>query len=364
MLAVIIADSSFARREHAMLARLEIGLADEGVRVVHAVPQSVLQTETAGLYSTVVGYQDMGLSISRRLRAGRLAHAIRDAVGDEAATDVSVVHAFGVNCWNMALDLARIVGAGVLLEVWRSSLIGRAANLANARPDPLPHFCVSEPSVSSALRKRAGRALIHTAPWGVHTPDSVRPTFDRSRTLGVAVLSDSGDAKAAAAALGGLKSACRDLSDTLIFLGAADVPPSREAGLWSVAERLDLLPSLTAIPDMEARREPILQMDMLLIPEAAGRERSLALEAMASGMVVIAAADPLVSSLVDGQTARVVRSSTPTAWETAIRSVTDSPDAWRSLAASGREFVRSRRSASAQIGEILKAYAEVSSVRV
>ncbi len=35
---LIIADESFASRERAMLSRLEVGLADEGVRVVHVIP--------------------------------------------------------------------------------------------------------------------------------------------------------------------------------------------------------------------------------------------------------------------------------------------------------------------------------------
>ena len=48
MRVLILADGLFATRERALLSRLEVGLADEGVRVVQATPEDV-PASAAGL---------------------------------------------------------------------------------------------------------------------------------------------------------------------------------------------------------------------------------------------------------------------------------------------------------------------------
>ena len=57
---LMMADRSFARREHAMLRRLEVGLIDEGVRVLRATPAGSPEEPTTGLAGTV-SYDDRGL---------------------------------------------------------------------------------------------------------------------------------------------------------------------------------------------------------------------------------------------------------------------------------------------------------------
>src|SRR5258705_7504763 len=100
MRVVILTDAGFARREHSLVSRLEIGLADGGVRVIHALPASAADpapsaaadlfparahepgveqggagggTEqvavAGGLYCTSVSYQDVGFAFSLGSRA-------------------------------------------------------------------------------------------------------------------------------------------------------------------------------------------------------------------------------------------------------------------------------------------------------
>lgn len=374
MRVVILADRSFATREQAMLARLEVGLADEGVHVVHAVPMGALEQGEApasGLYSTRVGYADAGLSLTRRVRVRALAQAIREATPEHLEPGVDAVHVFGTEAWSIGAELAEQTGAALLLELWRSSAIGEASALAPVRIGPgragggegrAPVFLVSEPGVEAGLRKRSARASVRMAPWGVHPAGVLRPAFDASRPLAVAVLADTGDPVAAGAVLSGLIEACKGdaagtaRADALVFLGTEDRAAGRKSAIWHAAKKLNVLDRLTLLDDMEARREPILQMDLLIIAEASGRQRTLALEAMATGIPVLAVADPYVDSLIDGVTARVVATPTASAWATLLRSLIDDRPGRERLAASAHRHIAERRTAAAQVAAVLAAY--------
>lgn len=350
-----------------MLMRLEVGLADEGVRVVHGVPRQALEDQATGLYSTAVGYDDGRLAIGRSRRVGRFLRAVQRAQQEAGGGDdgVDVVHAFGVGCWSFALEVSRQTGAGLLLELWRSSAIAQAAALASRTSHPtLLRFAVSEPAISSALRKRSPNAMVVSAPWGVHSAASPRPVYSGGRPLAVAMLADAGDVRAASAALSGLAEATKLAGvDFLIFLGTEDGSPAREAAVWGAARKLNLLDRLSMVPEMEARREPVLQMDALLLPEASGRERSLVLEAMGNGMLVIAAADPFVESLAEGKTARLITQSTAEAWRVGLSQLLTDSGAAAALGRSAHAWVREHRTASEQVAHVLRAYAQFEPVR-
>jgi hypothetical protein len=358
MRTLILADRSFAVRERAMLSRLEIGLADEGVRVVHAVPRSMVGSEGVGLYSSVVGYAEAGRFETRwslRRRAADLVRAVEDVTGGSAALDV--VHVFGGPAWRLGVEVARRTGAAPVLELWRPALLGLAAAVGatpgTGRP---PTFIVSEPALAGALRSRVPGARTAEAPWGVHTPPELPPRGRPDHPLAVALLSDTGDARALTPALAGLMEATKGGPEILIFAAVEDATKSREAALWSAARRLGVLDRLSMTPQLEARREPVLQMDMLLMPEAHGRERTLVLEAMSSAMLVVAAADPFMGSLVDGVTATLVRSPTTAAWAEAVAGVLKNPARADALVTSAHAWVHANRPASGQVAGVLKVY--------
>jgi hypothetical protein len=401
MRVVILADRSFAIREQGMLARIEVGLADEGMRVVHAVPESVMTREAPGaswsdasgggqgsgaggerwgaLYSTRVGYADrgpLGTRLLRRSRAAALLNAIRASTPEHLEPGVDVVHVFGTDAWGIGADLAELAGAALVLELWRSSAIGAASGLAMERigAGP-PTLLVSEPSVEAGVRKRALRADVRRAPWGVHAPPidegaaggaaALRPAYDGARPLAITVLADAGEPAAVGAVLAGINQALGAGRDSpaapLIFLGTEDAVASREAAIWSWARRLGMLDRVTLVPDLEARREPLLQTDALILAEPGGRQRTLALEAMASGVPVLAVADPYVDSLIDRVTCRLVGAPAASAWAallTELYVAPGGPDQLARLSRSAHAFVRANRTAAAQVGAILAAYAE------
>lgn len=156
-----------------------------------------------------------------------------------------------------------------------------------------------------------------------------------------------------AAALEGVASLAPKHPGLMVF---ADEGAARQSGAWAVVQRLRLADRFTLAPDMEARRELTLRGDILLLPESRGEHRSLTLDAMAAGMLVIAADDPLVSVLSDGRTARLVRRPALELWREALTWALEEPNAARALAASGREHVRLHCRASSHVAAVVGAY--------
>lgn len=367
MRVVILLDRAFARREREMLSRLEIGLADEGVRVVHAVPFASLGEENVGLYSTVVGYHDRGFGFTRRFRAGMLREGVCRALdeGDDATVDV--IHAFGMGTWRLAIDLASMMGSAVLLELWQAAAINAAANATSLKfGKRSAEFAVCEPGMRRALRKRVPHATVHVTPWGVHTPAHLPALKPRevNRPLAVALLSDRGDPTAVAAALTGIAElgnvsgvgGAGGGGGVLVFAGTQDGAAGRDSTIWSAARRLGLLDRLSLVSDMEARREPVLDMDLLVLPEATGRHRTVVLDAMARGVTVVGAMDELNEALVEDSRAVLVRRPTPEAWTAALLDAVTNIERTNARRTAAYEFVKSEKRASGHAATVLTAY--------
>jgi len=343
-----MADESFAARERAMLLRLEVGLADEGVRVVYAVPRSAMHWRGAGLSAQTVPYESRGLSVSRAWRVRRLVEAARALQSsDEQAFDL--VHAFGEGCWTFAAETARQTGAALALEVHSAQA---AMTAARRRPGAgATLYLLPDAALERPVRAGEPGVQARLTPWGVHTPGPPREGVRR----GPAVVIDGGgaDRPAMRATLEGLAAVAAQQPDLMIF---ADEGAAQGSGAWGAAQRLKLTDRFTLAPDIEARRELALRGDILVIPEARGEHRSLTLDAMAAGMLVIAAEDPFVSVLSDGRTARLVRRPTAEAWRETFEWAIREPAAARALALSGREHVRLHCRASAHVAAVLGAY--------
>ncbi len=358
MRVVVIVDRAFGRAEAAMLARLQIGLADEGHRVVHAAPVATIATEQSAVYSTTVGYVDTGLPFTLRSRVAVLVEtlkALAEKQGDRGP--VHVVHALGGRTWPAAIELSRQTGSAMVIELDRASLLPASGTLArepepSGRGDaaPVPLFSVPDDRLRIELLRRSPRARVCVARWGVHVPAY---RHARSGAPALALLVERGDSRSAIAVLEALAGIVRDAPDLMVFV---DIVDGRTASVWRAARKLGLLERLSMVPEMEARRDPVLQMDALLLPDAAGASHSLSLDAMAAGMAVIASPDALNETLIDGKTARLVAVPTKTDWERAIREAVLDGERWSLLGASSREYIGINRPVSGHIGSVIAAY--------
>jgi glycosyltransferase involved in cell wall biosynthesis len=384
-----MADRRLATREREMLARLEVGLADESVRVLHAVPREVLgQSERLvnsgislgsrsgwpgagsgeladaglGLFSTPIGWETGRFAFGRSGRVDRLHTAIRASLENTADDRVDIVHAFGAGCWSEAAELSVRLSANLVIEVCESACIGRASGFALGSGGGLtPTFLTGEGAVRDALLKRAPKARVELVPWGVHAPKAPREPAPINRPLGIAILADGSDARSVMHLLAGLQQSFARVRqhlaglEPILLLDAADTSARRTASAWAQARRLSLLDRLTLVGEMEARREPVLDMDMLVLAGASGRQRTLTLDAMAAGVPVLARADPFVRTL-SPETSKLVHDSSAAAWNDAFQDLLRHDDARLKQIANAHAFVKQERLAAFQVAGMLKVY--------
>jgi glycosyltransferase involved in cell wall biosynthesis len=352
MRAVILADTSFSIRERSMLSRLEVGLADEGVRVIHALPQRAASWHQPGVFSQPAVYLDEGLPLSLRWRVQKFALAL-EALAGPTERPADIVHIFGEHAWEFGCQLASQLGAALALEVWCANLARRAVRVRSG-PEHSPAACLApSEAIETMVREHDPAAPVRVTPWGVHTPPAPREILSADRVWSALILGSGRDSQAMLAALEGLAGALGSHPELMTF---ADAEAVTSANLWPSVKRLGILDRFTMIPDVEARRDPVLRMDILICPEARGEYRSIVLDAMATGMLVIAAADPAVSYLIDGTTAKLVEGRTAEAWKAAIETSLQNPAASRDLAQNARAYVRENCRASGHVAAVMDVY--------
>src|SRR5690606_40955555 len=107
--ALLIADRLFAAREQAMLLRIEVGLADEGVRVLHALPEDAEGLISEEAAARGITYRPRGPLPSLRVRASSALEAAlaQPVFGEGGKARVDIVHAFGRDAWAISAEIAR-----------------------------------------------------------------------------------------------------------------------------------------------------------------------------------------------------------------------------------------------------------------
>lgn len=352
MRVLILADEIFATREPGLLSRLEVGLADEGVRVIHAAPETALAYAPAELVSRRLTYPQRRWSLGLSATARSLARQAEESAEANGGGDIDLVHVFGGAGWSLGASLARELETPLVVEVWRTGLAARAREFSPRDVGP-PLFIAPDAPIERALRADGEAMLVRLAPWGVVAPARAPARFVPERSISVMVIGSGRDRAAFVAAIEGVAYAIRDGADALIF---CDAQAARRAELWSVARRMGVLERLSLIADLEARRDLVLQGDVLVQPDANGEQRSITLEAMAGGMSVVAAEDPGVSLLQEGLTARLVRRADGVLWAGTLREVLGNAEGARALGESARQFVAAHRRASEHVRSVLEAY--------
>jgi hypothetical protein len=271
---------------------------------------------------------------------------------------IDLIHVFGGSAWDDAIELGREAGVPVAFEMWRHGLIDRSRQL---RPDPAGPpmmFIAPDLVIEQAMGDGPTPLPVRVAPWGVYLPPEPVELMSPDRATSIFFTGPGRTASALISAFEGVVAALPPEREFYLF---ADAEGARRAGLWRVAEKLGVLDRFSLIDEMEGRRELVLKGDILVQPEARGEYRSLVLDAMASGMAVLAAEDPLVSYLLDGRTAKLVSHEHADAWSSAIKPLLNDVSVARDLSHRAREFVRTTHRVSAQVAAVLDAYESLTS---
>ncbi len=347
---LLLADAPFAEHERALLERIAAGLTGEGVRVSVAIPRRT--GATFSLMTEPVLYSDRGLVFTQRIRAEQVAEAI---AGEGAPRDgiVDVVHAFGGACWAMAATLAEIFGAALAYEVWRGGLVDRVSSLRHPPGLVVSCFAPDRP-IEQALGSGEHGMTSRLTPWGAIAPPRATEVLREGFAPTAVFLSSGRDLEQSRAAFAGAVQVIRESPDLMMFVASESV---RRAGLWKMADKANVLDRVTLIDRLEDRRDLVLRSDIVIYPDARHEQRTILLDAMASGLIVLAAPDPLVSAIVPGVTALTPGSLTVSGWHDALESSLRDRDVSVALGLSAREHIRQSRRASTHIASLVDAYA-------
>lgn len=349
-----LTDQGFARREAAMLRRIEIGLADEGVSVFRAGPLEEAEDSAPELYRRSLGFPKASPWTTRRWRSRWLLNRLEEVAPVADGPLVDVIHAFGGGVWDLAFEVARQAQRPLVLEVWRARLAHRAGSLGASRFSAPLLLSTPDERIEAELSGAGLNVPVRLAPWGVHAP-AREPARSRApdRAPSVVIVGSGRDAHAMRACVRGLGLTVKRWPNLLIFVDASTV---QRAKLWPLFEECGLLGNVTLVDELEFHRDLALKADAIALPEALGEQRTLPLDAMAAGVSVMAAPDPFVSWLIDARTAVLVHRPEPTAWGETASAVLAGGEAASEIQRSAWAYLRERRLASRHVASVMDVY--------
>ena len=364
MRVLLLADRSFATRERDMLARLEIGLADEGARVVRLSPIVDVHDSEHSL-SVRMQYHDRGGPLANLTRLRPILRDLEDLnlptrEGGDASRPIDIVHAWGDESWGLAQDIARETGAALALDVWSIESLGAARRMFTDRATPkdgAPHpptLFAPDSRMHDEIQRVIPSAPCRLVPWGVYVGEERTPLARFESSFSIVLTGSGRDGAACLAALRAVGALKDEFPQMLVFVDASVI--RRKHGMWREAQSLGLLDRLSVLEDVEGRRELVVQADILLQPEANAEHRTLTLDAMSCSMIVVAQADPAIGALKHNETAILVENPTQGAWQSALRALLEDPPSGAALASRARAFIEQEHLASAHVRAVLSAY--------
>lgn len=346
MRVLLIVDRDFAHRELRLMRKVAIGLVDAGSRTLLALPADMKGRFADIPGVKIIGYRDRGVPWTRTLRAREIA----DEAGDPAG-DPTIVHAFGGKAYGIASDLARLIGADLVLEVHAKALAQHAAGVLNDEMGDGMALAPSTTIVNALIAAGVPHASAREVPWGVSSR-GVELARDPSEVLGIVLAGTGSDAETWDSVLRGLAQIASRREDFLIL---ADDTASLRAGIDRLVSSIGLSPLYSRIPKIEAERDLVIRADIMIWPDHDAEHRSIILDAMASGVSIVATEDRDVPVLSDPSIARLV-SGGAAEWAAAIETLIADPEERAALGRRAHESIAQNHRPSKHIAGLLDAY--------
>ncbi|MCA9290199.1 MAG: glycosyltransferase, partial [Phycisphaerales bacterium] len=209
-------------------------------------------------------------------------------------------------------------------------------------------------AMAEILRSRVAPELVTLAPLGVSVPPQARVVLKAPDTsIALAVIGGGRDVPAYRGVLTALSPLVAGAPQIQIVL---ELRGPRQHEIWQIARQLELLAHLSTLEDAASYRALLTRCDVMIQPETDGEVRSLLLEAMASGLPVVAGAHRALDLLRDGDTASVVVGQDPEAWTQRLRDLVEHPDEARRLGLAGRECVAQQHRSSTQCAALYQTF--------
>ena len=357
----VIADSPWLEEELAGFKGLVVGLLDEQVGVTQVVPEGSLESDTT-VFGQRVYWREATWPFLQRRRLRALSEAL-------AGSGVNIVHATSGRVWDGAIALAAEMESALVLAIHASRDTERLPKaVEKVDPQRLAVVATTTP-IAEAVRTRLGTAatvlpseetgprrptaLVEVVAPGVHVPE--QPVARRTDPEAMcAVVSGTGVYDPSYEALFTALRAVVDQRPLTQFF--FDGQAADQHYLWQAARRHNLLSNISLVPRRLGPQRLLMGADVLIQPQPLGRSRSLTLQAMAEGIPIIAASDPAVDYLIDGETAWVLDHPTADGWQQALARLTSEPDAVATLIERARAHVARRHLVSHRVTQFIKTY--------
>ena len=354
MRVLLLTDLDFALRECHLVDRLAVGLMGAGVSVARGAPMDVNTMRKGGLIACA-NYRDDTLPWARSMVADDfLADLEADGWGKDK---IDVIHAFGRKSWPLAFTLAEKAGGAVVLEMWSADLLSNLPG--EKRKNHIGAYMAPGRKIGELLRRKVNKNLVQVAPWGVLAPEGMEirtPFSEMEKCISLVTVGSGHDIQAYRAMFVGLATIIDHYPQIVMFVSAPEAAGSK---LYSMISELDLQGQVSLIPDAEASLGIVFKADMLLLPEARGEYRSLALDAMAAGMVVTALKDEYVDYLSTDETAILIETPIWDKWAHTLDDILHHPSRAVERALASRKKIQNDYTASRYIETVHLTYEKV-----
>lgn len=339
----ILVSGQRATEEGPVTRRMAVGLVAEGaiVTLVEPLPErdpDVMQPERLRNdrrfeLPRTLRYETRVPFWRRSDRLGRLSAAFERSMPD-------LIWAAGADAWDLATSLGEALDRPVALDFRRKEDLRLAAKAI--RSERVVAIVAPCEALAREARSVVAEQFVRVVPMGVRVDDSFAPRIGPAQV--VAILAEGRDERAFSAALRAARSALERFPDLLFTV---EFPGSASASVWRFARSLGLLDRITAIDGAAGSglaMTAVRACDVLLLPEARGGPRAETLVALARGIPVIAALDPMADVLADGETAILLPPGDQHSqlWADALIATLDHPEQARAFALRGRSLVLSR----------------------
>ncbi len=357
MRVLILIDAQFAIHERSLIDRVVIGLINEGITTQVVLPKDRnLEDSGFDMLSEPVYYADRGLAFSRAIRANQVAQQIarRFGVPEDAHLEgmIDIVHVFGGGAWAMGRELAHLLDAGMVFEVWRAGLIESAKGLRlTAQERAL--FSVPERAFEDELMNEGFGDRMLLAQWGAQIQQDSPKIFRDDKDVSVVLLSSGRQKESCIAAFDGVIDAIEHREGVMLFANTEVVD---RASLWQRVKDRGMESRFTIIDRSEDRRDLLLHCDILVYPDALHEERTLLLDAMGTGMVIVAGNDEMIAPIQEANGVNIVEKPARSAWAAKVNQCLDDPQASKAQGVDSCEYVKKFRRNSQHIASMIDGY--------
>ena len=349
---VMMLDQDRLAREQRMFGRLSVNLIEMGTTITQIVPETMLEDDAAlqaaGPSQARIAAPMRVLPWMRRGRADRLADALE-------RSEPELIFVSGRGAWKLAEDLSARLQTPMVIDVQSVDEVSAAPRGRSA--SHIGGFAAGTAALAERLRRRVDPGLVGVVPMGTQAPAHPRTILSSPyQCMSIAILCDGFNIRGTNAMLSALARIAVEYPQLRGFVVTGGW---RDHDVWRAVKRARLGSRLSMLSDSPGQRPLFTQCDLMVIAEDLGEIRSLVLDAMAAGVPVVAAANPMLDMLEADQTARIVDPSVDTGWQQAIFDLLSRPNEARALGLAGRDCVMARHDAAEQAQKLLQTFEQV-----